>query len=101
MNSEIQYFLSIMAMGVVAWLIIIIITILIIIVYILCFHFPRKCDNCGKLRAFKSTRSDSAMIYTAGGFMVSDHHISQKKCVSCGFESEPKLVKKTESFLRD
>ena len=94
MNPDIQQFLFLILMGMVAWLVI-------VIIGFFCFYFPRKCDKCGKFRAFKSTRSDKAKIYTAGGFMVSDHHISRKICVSCGFESEPKLIKKTESFLRD
>lgn len=58
---------------------------------IVCFHFPRRCEKCGKLWAFKTIKRDVSMIYTAGGYINSNRRISYKICVSCGFESKPKL----------
>jgi hypothetical protein len=93
MNPEIQQLASIIGIGLGAFLII-------VITGFFCFVFPKKCDKCGKLRAFKSTRVDTARVYTAGGFIVSDRYISKKICISCGFESEPKLCFEDEKVIR-
>lgn len=97
MNQDLQSVLAILAMGAIAFISIIIAG----IVATVCFHFPRKCSKCGKYWAFIRTKPDKTAVYTAGGYLTSEHHISQKVCVSCGFEDEPKLIKKTEGYIRD
>lgn len=97
MSSDIQQVLAIIAIGTVAFFSVLIGG----IAAIICFHFPRKCPKCGKYRAFIRTIPDNAGFYTAGGYIVSDNHTTQKVCVSCGFEEKPKLVKKTEGLIKD
>ncbi|GEM_PF-5502359 len=97
MSSDIQQVLAIIVIGTVAFFSVLITG----IVAIICLHFPRKCPKCGKYRAFIRTKPDKSMIYTAGGYLTSDHRVSQKACVSCGFKEEPKLIKKTEGYLKD
>ena len=70
--------------------------VILIIGVILCFHFPRKCPQCGKYWAVKSNRDDSASVYTAGGYINSSHRISYTTCTSCGFVSKPILWGKHE-----
>ena len=66
-----------------------------------CFVFPKKCDKCGKYLAYISSWINTASPYTGGGYMVSGHLLSQKRCLSCGFESKPKLEHVKEYMIRE
>lgn len=98
MPSDIQQVLAVIAIGIVAFLSVLIIGIVAIVI---CFHFPRKCSKCGKYKAFIRTIPDKTAIYTAGGYLTSNNKVSQKVCVSCGFEEKPKLIKRSEGLIRD
>lgn len=97
MSSDIQQVLAIIAIGAVAFFSVLIGG----IVATTCFHFPRKCPKCGKYRAFIRTIPDKAFVYTAGGYLTSNNKVSQKVCVSCGFEEKPKLIKRSEGLIKD
>ncbi len=64
---------------------------------VICFFFPKKCDNCGEKSAYKSVRNVRTETYTPEGCTVSTVYVSQKICVSCGFVSAPKLESKKDS----
>ncbi len=93
MPDYIRVPLILLTMGFIAFLII-------SVSAIICFCFPRKCPNCGKLRAFVSRRQDKSQFYTAGGFVVTKYIYSRKICISCGHETEEKLESKTEGLIR-
>lgn len=93
MPDYIQASLILLAIGLIALLII-------AVSAAICFCFPRRCPNCGKLRAFVSRREDKSQFYTAGGFVVTKYMYSRKICISCEHETEEKLESKTESLIR-
>ncbi len=70
------------------------------ILVIFSFHFPRKCEKCGKFRAFVLTRVDRTNYYTAGGFIVSNHCYARKICIKCGHKSKEWLKSKNEVFIK-
>ncbi|MHB9019907.1 MAG: hypothetical protein ACYC3G_03510 [Minisyncoccota bacterium] len=93
MPEYIQVPLILLGMGLIAFS-------TIMIAGIICFNFPRKCEKCGKLRAFIVTRWDKTQYYTAGGFLVTEYKFCRKICISCGYESREELEFKSEKLVR-
>lgn len=78
MLSDIQQILAILAMGAIAWLII-------VIVGIVCFCFPRRCEQCGKFMAFDSViKWDTTQYHPVKGFIVSGKYFNCRTCLICG-----------------
>ena len=93
MPDYIQVPLTLLSMGVIAFL-------TIMIAGIICFNFPRRCEKCGKLKAFIVTRWDKTQYYTAGGFLVTELKLCRKICISCGHESKEEPEYKSEKLVR-
>jgi predicted nucleic-acid-binding Zn-ribbon protein len=83
MNQDLQSVLAILAMGAVAWLVM-------VIVMIICFNFPAKCEKCGKFTARKLMRIRSEYFKTSRGVIHNEAEFIRKRCSNCGYISKEK-----------